>query len=75
MEKATNRELEIVSFIEEFGMLLNKKKKKLLMEMSVQSFETFKLGVRISNCCKVIMFYTFAIWKLFLLFMIGYGIR
>ncbi len=34
-------------------MTVNKKKKRSLLEMSFLSFESFKLGVRVSNCCKV----------------------
>jgi hypothetical protein len=48
-----NREEDIAEFASFIGFSLNKKKKKMLLEMETKAYESFKFGNYISKCCKV----------------------
>jgi hypothetical protein len=47
------RIVEVESFLDSQGVKVNRRKKKLLAFLPKGSYETYKLGVIIANCCKV----------------------
>lgn len=44
---------EVEVFLIKHDVKVNRKKKKLLANMLVGPYETYKLGVVVANCCKV----------------------
>jgi hypothetical protein len=48
-----SREDELETFIKQYSLPLTKKKKRKLIEMSLNSYENYKTGVEIADCCKV----------------------
>eukprot|EP00596_Hydrurales_sp_CCMP1899_P007445 CAMPEP_0119043862 /NCGR_PEP_ID=MMETSP1177-20130426/26426_1 /TAXON_ID=2985 /ORGANISM="Ochromonas sp, Strain CCMP1899" /LENGTH=181 /DNA_ID=CAMNT_0007012875 /DNA_START=21 /DNA_END=562 /DNA_ORIENTATION=- len=46
------RIVEVESFLDSQGVKVNRRKKKLLAFLPKGSYETYKLGVIIANCCK-----------------------
>jgi hypothetical protein len=49
----TTREEELETFMKQYSLPLTKKKKRKLLELSVISYENYKTGVEIADCCKV----------------------
>jgi hypothetical protein len=47
------RIVEVEAFLDSQGVKVNRRKKKLLASLPNGSYETYKLGVIIANCCKV----------------------
>lgn len=48
------RIVELDIFFELYNVKVNKKRKKALVLLSNNSYETYKLGIVIASCCKVI---------------------
>ena len=53
-EEQLARIAEIDAFLIEHSVKVNRKKKKLLAGLPVGPYETYKLGVIVANCCKVL---------------------
>lgn len=46
------REEEVQKFLNEYGIAANRKKRRILMTMSSNSFSSYCLGIAIARCCK-----------------------
>lgn len=43
---------DMAVFLEQFKISINKKKRRQLLEMSLLAYESYKIGIEISHCCR-----------------------